>query len=455
MKITRNFKIVLVVAFLLIVGSIVAVSLLTNVPEIVSSYKSQEDDAQSIINIFDQNLATYRIALAAYPEINTSFVPQATQVDSQTKIDPVNFWTDLKTQFKQAVITYNQTAATPLRWEIDPTLEVSTLSSSEKAAMLLGFAFNGTTISTDQDFLSTKHPGSVILFGDNIENADQTSQLTAAIQRTNPKYPVLINTDQEGGEVARITWDSTISLKEIDALSSDAQCAAWRHRADVLSDIGINWNLGIIADVSQDSNSFIYPRTFSNDYQKAATDVATAVNCSPTVLSTIKHYPGHGGTSVDTHHQIGTLNVSSEAEWLNSDAIPFQAGLNADSIMMGQLVMSWLDTKPASISAAQINYLRENLGYEGLIVTDDMMMLSEDGYPIGEAVKQAMLAGDDMVLVTVADDRRDELIQMVTDMINSGELNQADINNRIARIFTADNKIIDSYAKFIPRELVY
>jgi beta-N-acetylhexosaminidase len=172
----------------------------------------------------------------------------------------------------------------------------------------------------------------------------------------------------------------------------------------LLASVGVNLNFGIVADYTADPNSFIHSRTLGDDPASAADHVAAAVGAeTPLVASTLKHFPGHGRTNADSHNGIPVTDVSFD-EWRTTDALPFEAGINAGApaIMFGHLVFSSVDAAPASLSAAWHDTVRNDLGFDGLIVTDDLLMLQSSGVPeladpYVNAVA-ALSAGNDVLL---------------------------------------------------------
>jgi beta-N-acetylhexosaminidase len=299
----------------------------------------------------------------------------------------------------------------------------------------------------------------VIYFGSNVVSEQQLSDFSSDIDEKSDKYPALISVDQEGGIVERLSWDDAGSHKEIAKLSEEEQCQRWRDRSETLRRSGINWNFGIVADVTTNMNSFIYPRTFSTDYAAASESVEIAVNCSDQTLSTIKHWPGHGSTPVDTHQDLGVLAKESLETWNNEDNLPFSKGISsgADSVMVGHLIFDELTgDKPASLSKPALDYLRDEMSFEGLIVTDDMNMLTASGYSLDSAVSEAFMAGNDIILVAISNPgQQAQLINTLKATVKSSEIDQNRIDRSVFRILEAKNKVIKSQDNYIPANLIY
>lgn len=406
-------------------------------------YKQQ---IEKIENDFRERVDSYYSNLEHYENIDELLQkPDLSAVDFDTKKDIDAYIKSLWPTIRTAYSEYNSTTEIPIRFSFDPEIEVNLLTTEEKIGLLFGFAVKGTSLTDqEQQFLSSKNIGTVALFGHNISGQEQVKTLTNQLQKTSTLYPFLISTDQEGGSVKRIAWDDTGSLKQIETLSDEEACEAWNNRSKTLFQAGINWNLGTIADVTNNTSSFIFPRIFSSDYEVTANEVTIASKCEG-IISTIKHWPGHGSTTVDTHMQLGRLSVEDEETWLATDNLPFQAGIDngAETIMVGQLLLSWLNNdKPATLSADAINYLRDDLNYQGAIVTDDMMMLTRSGYSIEDATREALIAGNDLIFVVNNDiPTLENLYNIALELFDSGQISEEDLNARAARILELKAKV--------------
>ncbi len=428
---------------------------LNNTLQSKTRYQKEIND---IVTKFDNTYNDYVTKVKVFNELDLKFLEiDLEKIDVKTKRNANTFWKELKESLREQIVNYNMKNEIPLRFELDTQQEVNKISLEKKLGMLIGISLESTKLNSEETALiKDLHVGSVVLFGSNIESEAQLKELTVSIQKLDPEYPVLISVDQEGGLVKRIWWDSALGQKEMANLSTDQRCAQWNQRSELLSELGINWNLGIVADVSPNMYSFIYPRTFSTDYNIAANLTAEAVKCSPLTLTTLKHYPGHGSTFVDTHTQLGIMAVQEEAEWLEKDAKPFLSAKDSDTIMIGHLIMEWLDSdNPASLSQSQIDYLRNNIGYEGLIVTDDIRMLEAGGFDLIDAFGRALVAGNDIVLSSIIDARRNLFVSKVRELLDSGVLSEEMLNLKVERILKAKSKIVKASGRFVEKNLLY
>jgi beta-N-acetylhexosaminidase len=320
--------------------------------------------------------------------------------------------------------TATPTPVDPIAEYADAHLKSMTLQ--QKVASLLMLHVPGTDGAALRAFVDQYGLGGLILMGDNIPaSPDLLSQETAAIS-ADPGLPVLIATDEEGGDVARLGWDTQPGADQLKSLPPAATHDAFAARAQLLRQGGINVNFGVIADTTSDPQSFIYDRVLGTDPASAAERVAAAVSAEHgTVMSTLKHFPGHGETEADSHLTVPTTAISMD-EWTARDAPPFQAGVGAGAelVMFGHLVYSAVDAAPASLSARWHDILRDDLGFTGITITDDLRMLQDTGLaqyqnPSENAIA-ALKAGNTMLLfVTAADPAQDGIDpgQVIADIV--------------------------------------
>jgi len=165
----------------------------------------------------------------------------------------------------------------------------------------------------------------------------------------------------------------------------------------------------VVADQTADASSFIYDRVLGTSAEAASERVAAAVEGERDVASTLKHFPGHGASTDDSHTTIPTSDMSLE-QWTATQAPPFAAGIaaGAEMVMFGHLRYTAVDAAPASLSGAWHDILRDDLGFEGVIVSDDMLMLqrSDDptyANPSANAIA-ALVAGTTLLLYVLPAD---------------------------------------------------
>jgi len=245
----------------------------------------------------------------------------------------------------------------------------------------------------------------------NVDNPNQIAALTAGLQkaaRADSGVPLLIGTDQEGGPVQRITngvgWRP--SERDEAGMSPAALSCSYRSLGSQLLALGVNQDYAPDADVVRTATGVIGDRSFGPDPAIDARDVQAAVAGlqSAGVLATLKHWPGHGSISTDSHLALAVIE-ETRAHWESIDRPPFQvAAANADSIMVGHLALPALDPSgaPATLSPILVNgALRHDLGYRGMVITDSLWMAPVQAVgSAGRVAELAIRAGDDLLLMS-------------------------------------------------------
>lgn len=288
----------------------------------------------------------------------------------------------------------------------------------------------------------TYHLGGLILFGDDIkdENKSTLKDLTTSYQSTS-HIPMLIGVDDEGGTVNRISKYPSFravpfhSPKDLytegglDLVESDTL-----EKANLLLSLGINVNLAPVCDVSTDSSAFIYNRSYGMDAVSTSQYVKTVVEVmkQQKLGSTLKHFPGYGN-NVDTHTGIA-IDERDYDTFVESDFLPFQAGIDAgaESILVSHNIVTSMDKDhPASLSKEVHNILRNNLGFTGVIMTDDLGMEAIKEFTgDGNAAVLAIEAGNDLLIAT----NFTEQIPAVIDAVNNNEISMDRINESVFRV---------------------
>jgi Beta-glucosidase-related glycosidases len=265
----------------------------------------------------------------------------------------------------------------PLAAYVESRLDAMTLE--QKIASLFMVHVAGHESAPIRGVIDEWGVAGVILMGDNVDSVEQVAALTAGLS-ADPGLPVLTGIDQEGGTVRRLP-DAGPGAGALRGQDPSATQAAFADRGALVATAGIAVNFGIVADVTADRRSFIYPRTYGPDPAAAAAHVAAAVaGEGDAVNSTLKHFPGHGAAPGDSHSSIPSTAMGLD-EWRATQAPPFVAGIDAGAefVMLGHLRYEAVDAAPASLSPTWIGVLRDELGFDGIVVTDDMTMLENSG----------------------------------------------------------------------------
>ncbi len=316
---------------------------------------------------------------------------------------------------------------------------LSTMTLEEKIGQMFLVRYpNDDTTTPIADY----HIGGYILFARDFENeTPETIPNKISNLQSTAKIPLLIAVDEEGGKVNRISkfaqfreepFKSPSELYEaggFDLIKSDT-----REKSIFLNSLHINVNLAPVCDISENESDYIHSRTIGLDKDGTSQYVKTVVDemNSVGIGSVLKHFPGYG-SNVDTHKGIAIDNRPYE-NFLNNDFAPFIAGIEAgcDSILVSHNIVTSIDSEnPASLSKKVHDILRNVLGFDGVIMTDDLDMAA-----IGEYTKDdksavsAVLAGNDII---VCSDYKGQS-EAVVNAVKNGTISEAQINASVARI---------------------
>ena len=286
------------------------------------------------------------------------------------------------------------------------------------------------------------HLGGYILFARDFTGKTK-EEVTASIQsyQNAAEIPLLIGVDEEGGTVNRVSKNTNLRQTPFSSPQELYAAGGWdlirsdtREKCQLLQSLGINLNFAPVCDVSQDPQDFIYARSFGQDAKQTAVYVETVVGTMSEehMGSVLKHFPGYGNNS-DTHTGIAYDERPYET-FVNSDFLPFQAGIDAgaDMVLVAHNVVSCMDDQvPASISLPVHNILRNELGFDGVIITDDLVMEGIRQFAgDAEIAVRAVQAGNDMLCCTDFEVQVPAVIQAV----KNGEITEERLNESVLRI---------------------
>ena len=307
----------------------------------------------------------------------------------------------------------------------DPVRQmISDMSLEQRVGQLFLARCNAETAIQD---IQQYHLGGLVLFGEDFENQSMESmRQTIAGYQDAAEKPLLIAVDEEGGDVTRVSRFSAFRerrfsslLKRYDAGGLEAVLTEEEEKCLLLSDLGINVNLGPVCDITTDPAAFMYTRSLGQDAQTTADVTAAIVNLMKDyrVGSVLKHFPGYGNNA-DTHTGIA-VDSRPLSDFESQDFLPFSAGIQAGcgGILVGHILVEALDPElPASLSPAVHRYLREELGFSGVIMTDDLVMQAiTDQFGAGEAAVMAVLSGNDLLCSTEYAVQYEAVLQAVLD----------------------------------------
>ena len=307
----------------------------------------------------------------------------------------------------------------------DPVRQmISDMSLEQRVGQLFLARCNAETAIQD---IQQYHLGGLVLFGEDFENQSMESmRQTIAAYQTAAEKPLLIAVDEEGGDVTRVSRFSAFREKRFSSLRKrydagglEAVLTEEEEKCRLLSDLGINVNLGPVCDITTDPTAFMYTRSLGQDAQTTADVTAAIVNLMKDyrVGSVLKHFPGYGNNA-DTHTSIA-VDSRPLSDFESQDFLPFSAGIQAGcgGILVGHILVEALDPElPASLSPAVHRYLREELGFSGVIMTDDLVMQAiTDQFGAGEAAVMAVLSGNDLLCSTEYAVQYEAVLQAVLD----------------------------------------
>jgi beta-N-acetylhexosaminidase len=325
---------------------------------------------------------------------------------------------------------------------------LSAMSLEEKVAGLFVLFHPGTEPEGFAEFYERLPVSGFLLLRSNLpgpfeDDADFVASLAGL-----SNLPLLLAVDQEGPPITRIRRDDFPGHRELGQGDPRDTRGVFASRNQLVADIGANVNFGIVADVSSGPDSYIDNRTFGSDAKNVAAHVFHAVNGrAPGVAQTLKHFPGHGMTTDDSHVVIPRVSIDMD-DWLEDHGRPFRVGIGqgAELVMMSHLVVSNVDDQPASLSPFWVTFLRDDWGFDGVIVTDDLAMLQASGEeefadPVDNAVR-ALNAGVDLIVHSDFGppdqefSRYDDLIQALIERVVAGEVSVDTIDQALTRVIT-------------------
>ncbi len=325
----------------------------------------------------------------------------------------------------------------------DPVEEaLSAMTTEEKVGQLLIAGFYETEAGEEaRSYIQDYHVGGLILYGRNVESAQQLTDLTNGLKAlVGDGIPLFLSTDQEGGMVERMPPEiqklpNAYDVSDPAAFGSalGAECAAF----------GLNTDFAPSLDIwSNPNNTVIGRRAFGSDAEtvtQRGLACLTAMEESGTI-PVVKHFPGHGDTDTDSHVGLPVVDKTRE-ELLEMELLPFQAAIDAGApaVMVGHILMTQIDPdKPATLSSEVVTgLLREELGFDGVVVTDDLTMGAiTQNYGLGEAAVLAVEAGCDVLLVCHEAGSVDQVYTALLDAVDTGRITEDRLDQSVRRILT-------------------
>ncbi|WP_298703443.1 glycoside hydrolase family 3 N-terminal domain-containing protein [uncultured Veillonella sp.] len=328
--------------------------------------------------------------------------------------------------------------------KVDALME--SMSDADKVGQLILFGMQGTKVSDDVAYMLSEYKmGGVILFDRNMESKTQVSELIKDLQKTarqSEKVPLFVAVDQEGGLVERMSEELTnVPAAEIlgqGEVSKAAELASTSGKE--LKALGFNINFAPVADIGlgdkrsygTDAESVIpFVKAVGQSYHEAG------------LIYSLKHFPGIGRTVTDLHKEGNVLDVTAEDMWA-TDLKPFEEMIksvdnNDYMVMVSHATYTGLDSEaPASLSKIIMqDILRKQLGYKGVIITDDMEMGAvANHYSFGEMSVKTIQAGADIVLIGQEYDHAIEGYNAILKAVRNGEISKERLDDAVRHVLT-------------------
>ncbi|MFF2753799.1 beta-N-acetylhexosaminidase [Psychrobacillus sp. NPDC058041] len=396
--------------------------------EDIERIKGEADEIRSYQDdMVDQTILIYEVS-------NTYqlkwILPKATESEPNPAVDHISVFMDIE--------------------EETPT--ISDMSLEEKIGQMIFAGIDGIALTKEsKELISVNKVGGLIFYQNNLKDEKQTVSLLNAIKTESKKekHPLFLGVDQEGGRISRLPGlnklptNQEIGKRNNPSLSYSIGTLLGKE----MNTFGFNLDFAPVLDVnSNPKNPVIGDRSFGNNAEivsKLGIQTMKGIQ-SQNVISVVKHFPGHGDTAVDSHLELPIIQKSIED--LNAlELIPFKNAIEdgADVVMVAHILLPKIDPKfPSSMSHAIITgILREQLQFDGVVMTDDMTMNAIVGhYEIGQAAVDAVKAGNDIVLVAHDYQKVKRAIDAIKQAVHNGEVSEERINTSVSRILLLKEK---------------
>ncbi len=299
--------------------------------------------------------------------------------------------------------------------------------------------------SASPEYMLSFRPGGILMFAKDFDglSADEVRDKISYYKEALPVEPY-IAVDEEGGTVVRVSSNPALAPEKYrspqyyyNSGGMEAVIQNAKEKSALLTSLGITMNLAPVVDISTNPQDFIYDRSLGTDAQTTAefADCVVRAMTESNIASCLKHFPGYG-SNADTHTGMATDNRTIE-HFRENDFIPFESGIKAgaDAVLVSHNIITEVDSQyPASISEPIHKILRDELGFGGIIMTDDMSMQAMADYE--KPYIKAVLAGNDMIIVSDYDDAYNEILSAV----KSGEIPTETIDAAVNRILESKQK---------------
>ncbi len=344
-------------------------------------------------------------------------------------------------------------------------MNIKHLSLEQKIGQMFMFGFYGDKVPNSLKYLITKkYLGNVIVFARNFRNASILRSLTIDLHQEFA-IPPLIGIDQEGGVVTRITDGATIMPGNMAVSSSGDPGLAFEYGRIIgreLRALGINLNLAPVLDVNRKTNPGMGVRSFGetpDDVVDYSTEMIKGLQAE-FIFATGKHFPGIGAAELDTHIDMPVIN-STLAELEDIDLMPFRSAIlnGIDCIMTSHAAFPAFlkdnENTPATFCREiMTDYLREKMGFKGVLITDDLEMGAvEKSMSFREIILSAVRAGADILCICHDFEKQKKALEIVLNAVKTGDISESSIDESVIRIFELKNKFNKSRDFFLKDDI--
>lgn len=356
---------------------------------------------------------------------------KATKTEQSSTVYSETTSTSKSSESSEQAVTKNQEQA------------INDLMASMSVEEKVGQLFLARVPEAEQlEMIQDYHLGGYLLFGRDVENETPESLKAKIVSyQSASELPLFIASDEEGGTVSRLSRGTNLVDEAFKSPQEIYQESGWsgikaevKQKAEILRSYGIQGGLFPDADVATDPEAFIYDRTLGMDAEQTSRYVKEAVEelKEQKIVSTLKHFPGYGNNR-DSHVEI-VYDERSLDELRANDFLPFQAGIEAgaDSVLVSHNIVTSIDSEvPASISRPVHDMLRNELGFDGVIMTDDMDMAGlAEFISQEEAGIAALKAGNDLILSSSFQTQIPYVLQSISD----GTYTEEQLNQSVYRV---------------------
>ena len=329
--------------------------------------------------------------------------------------------------------------------------KISTMTLEEKVGQMMFYGVNGTNVDDKVvNLFEDQHVGGIILYGhrnfwgSSLDNNVKYVNSIKKANRQNSDIPLFIGFDEEGGSMSQLPQElmRTPSKGELgNTNDSSLATGIGAGTAKKLKLLGINTDFGTVLDINTNKNNPIigvisYGSTKEKVTEFGINELKAIQNEGG--IPTVKHFPGHGDTEVDSH--LGLPSLNHDLNRLKStELVPFQTAINngVDMVMTAHIMLPQIDKEyPATMSKKILtDLLRDEMGYKGVIITDDLEMQAiSKNWDLGEAAIKSVEAGADILLVCHTIENQQKVYNAVVQGVNDGKIDENRIDESVRRI---------------------